>query len=204
MTHDTCGGLLSAYIDGELDADLRFDVEVHLRTCRACRTSVQELTAVRDCLSNAPSDSAGSPPPWAEIQRALVRRDTRGRAPWAIVRGVAAAAAAVALIAITSDLVERPSEPVARSTSGRGADAATTVAARELEQFIHANREHLTPAMYSASDQTIEVLNGAIRDVRSSLVENPEDPFLALYLARLERMRIAALRSFAMTVGRTS
>jgi len=167
---------------------------------------VQELTVVRDCLSSAPDGSCDGPPPWGEIHRALVRLDTRATARLTIVRRVAvsAAVAAVALIATSNTAIERRREPATRSTEGRGADAGPSSAAGELEQFIHASREHLTPAMASASDQTLDVLNGAIRDVRLSLAEDPDDPFLELYLARLELKRIAALRSLAMIVGRTS
>src|SRR5262245_54574204 len=99
-THETCSDLLTAYIDGELDPDLHLDVEGHLRVCRACRASVRELTAVRDCLSSVPSCPCGGPPPWREIQRALFRLDTRASARRTVVWRAAmfAAMATVALV----------------------------------------------------------------------------------------------------------
>lgn len=186
MTHETCSDLLSAYIDGELNLDRRLAVDDHLRVCDECRTSVRELAMVRDTLSSAPNGSFQALPRWSEIQRAVVRFGAAKSRRRMIARrfAVASAGAAAALITTTASLIQH------RAEAG---------AAGDLERFISAGRAHMSPAMAAAYDDTIEILDRAIKDVQASLAGNPTDPFLTRYLARLERQRIAALRSLAMS-----
>jgi hypothetical protein len=45
---------LSAYVDGELDARVRRDVQAHLATCEACSTLVDELRQTKSMLAELP------------------------------------------------------------------------------------------------------------------------------------------------------
>jgi len=60
---------LSAWIDGELDAERRAAVEAHLASCRACAARVEELHAVDCALLALPAPAVG-----ADLRERLARR----------------------------------------------------------------------------------------------------------------------------------
>jgi anti-sigma factor RsiW len=45
------GGVLSAYLDGELEDPWRSSVEAHIALCRACASTIERLRAVRERLA---------------------------------------------------------------------------------------------------------------------------------------------------------
>jgi hypothetical protein len=70
MTCDDTRRRLTAYLDGDLDADGGTLVRVHLRGCAACRQVATDEAALRDGLRALP---AVDPPPslWAGVQARL-------------------------------------------------------------------------------------------------------------------------------------
>ncbi|HUG52169.1 MAG TPA: zf-HC2 domain-containing protein, partial [Vicinamibacteria bacterium] len=89
------GERLSAFLDGELDASERGEVERHLRECPACARHLEELSAV-DALAREAAVEA--PPGYFEALPGKVRTRLRGRgrrAPLALWPALAAAAAIV-------------------------------------------------------------------------------------------------------------
>src|SRR5436190_2381013 len=61
---------LNAYVDDELTAAERGEVDVHLRGCDVCRAAIADVRALRD---GAASLEPIAPPPevWTRIERAL-------------------------------------------------------------------------------------------------------------------------------------
>lgn len=53
--------LLNAYLDGELPALKRMQVEKHLEECETCRAELESLNALSDILQSAPVPAAPTP-----------------------------------------------------------------------------------------------------------------------------------------------
>jgi len=78
--------LLAAYLDGEVTAEERRQIEAHLTTCPQCREELMALTATRDGLRQAlKKTAAGATPPaelWDRIkQRAGIKNKVERPAP---------------------------------------------------------------------------------------------------------------------------
>jgi hypothetical protein len=112
-------GLLLRYIDGELPARKRREVERHLAACWQCRSEVEAIEkVVSDCMKYRKTVAANVPGPpnaWRDLYREFDRIDSEeagrswlsrlGTPRWA----VAAAAAAVLLAAIVYQFRQTPS-----------------------------------------------------------------------------------------------
>ena len=122
---------LSAYMDGELAADERAQVDTHLRSCAACSTHLEELRAVEGAVRALPLDV---PDGYFEAFPGRVRqRLTVGRRRSLFVPAwIGAAAAAVVLALITPRLLREPTAtptlPGAPSASRAPAGARMPVA----------------------------------------------------------------------------
>ncbi|HWO22332.1 MAG TPA: zf-HC2 domain-containing protein [Kofleriaceae bacterium] len=82
MTCDDTRRRLTAYLDGDLDADGGTLVRVHLRGCAACRQVATEEAELRDELRALP---VLDPPPalWAGVQaRLAAAEEAAARRPW--------------------------------------------------------------------------------------------------------------------------
>jgi len=115
---------LTAYLDGDLDADRGTVIRGHLRACESCRGVAEQEAALRDGLRAMPTLD---PPPalWANIQaqlaaaeveesnqpawkRTLARWTRAGMMPRFAAAGAFAAAAAVILVWRTAAPVDEP------------------------------------------------------------------------------------------------
>ena len=98
MTHP--GDLLSALLDGRLDAAERRAVEAHVESCRSCRDELEAVGAARRMLRNLP---IVEPPPGllpSPVRRPVVRP------AWAW--AAAGAAAAALAVGITLGATQQP------------------------------------------------------------------------------------------------
>jgi hypothetical protein len=129
MTCDDTRRRLTAYLDGDLDADGGTLVRVHLRGCPACRQVASDEAALRDGLRALPSLD---PPPslWAGVQaRLAAAEEAEARRPrwrrvlarWAPTAPRFATGGLVAAAAVTTLWwrTNRPAAPAApaRATS---------------------------------------------------------------------------------------
>jgi len=89
MTHP--GDLLSAYLDGELTAGRRGEVDAHLAGCAACRAELDATAAARTAVRSLPVLE----PPAHLLPEAAEPAAVRGRPRW---RLAWAAAAVVAVL----------------------------------------------------------------------------------------------------------
>src|SRR5687767_13967420 len=99
--------VLSAFIDGELEAERRAEVEGHLGSCPACRTIASDLTELAADLHAmpAPRPTAAEREQWLKVVEQTVRpverspllsRARGARLPW--LAGLAAAAVALVVV----------------------------------------------------------------------------------------------------------
>ncbi len=99
--YPTPDDLLSAYLDGELDAAERQGVDGYLEASPEWRAELEEVAYARDALRQLPTHEA---PPgfWEDVlspDMAKARARRRSRLPRVIAIGTAAAAVAAAVIA---------------------------------------------------------------------------------------------------------
>lgn len=109
MTADPYARLDAAYLLGALDAGECLAYEAHLATCRECRASLAEISAIPPLLAGldesvfaAPPEAAPAPVPDTLLPRLLqAARRERARRRWLTTGlGLLAAACAIALIVI--------------------------------------------------------------------------------------------------------
>lgn len=109
---------LAAYLDGELSARDRSEVEAHLGGCAACARQLEELAAVDAAVRDLPADA---PPGYFESFPARVRArvGSRPRRAWWGPPVWYAAAAAAVMLAVLAPLTLRreppPSAPAAET-----------------------------------------------------------------------------------------
>lgn len=99
MKCQDCEALLHPYLDGELDAARRATVDEHLKDCRACRESLQQLQALRRALQLPELRYGASETLRHRLLAELKKADARERRPaWpAWSAAIAAGVLAVAL-----------------------------------------------------------------------------------------------------------
>jgi hypothetical protein len=109
MTADPYARLDAAYLLGALDADERLSYEAHLATCRRCRESLTEISAIAPLLAGLdesvfaiPPEAAPTPVPDTLLPRLLkaAGRERARRRWFSTGLGLLAAACAIALIVI--------------------------------------------------------------------------------------------------------
>ena len=75
MDHKQIGDLLAGYLDNELSADEKQQVDAHLAVCRECRRDLEALKAAQRSLRQALTSKASgvAPPPqaWSRLQPEL-------------------------------------------------------------------------------------------------------------------------------------
>ncbi|MEW6059598.1 MAG: zf-HC2 domain-containing protein [Actinomycetota bacterium] len=129
MTHPE--ELLAGYVDGTLTEDERTVVDTHLKSCETCRGEVVLATGAVAALAELRDE----PVPFGVTGPAIAdfeRRAARARTPWWRARvhwvaGLAAAAAAIALLAVALPHVGREAGDE-RAGQGRLAAQPTTIA----------------------------------------------------------------------------
>jgi anti-sigma factor RsiW len=118
MDDGHAGDLLSALLDGELDAATESRVRAHVEGCATCAAELHTVTAARIWVRDLPPVD----PPFGFYERMFRRARRWGRGA---VAGIAAgAAAAVAVVTLAVPAPERPVTP----SVGRMVDAHTASA----------------------------------------------------------------------------
>jgi len=84
---DHVGELLSGYLDGELTQQERQRVEIHRDSCTACKTSLDELQALRESIGKARLSAVGQDV-WREMMDEPAVRTTRSIGWLLLVGGV--------------------------------------------------------------------------------------------------------------------
>lgn len=104
MKPASCGKekLIDLYLDDELDADARQEVESHLRGCARCREILadrrRQAEAYRAVIAAAVETAAGNDATWSAVKEGLCRPARIIRLRFAAWASAAAAAAAAAFL----------------------------------------------------------------------------------------------------------
>lgn len=214
---------LSAYLDGELDAAARSDVDAHLQACAHCRTVLRELS---ELVGTARALSPIEPEHdlWPAIaNRIAAERDVTlplGAGPRSGRRRLSftvpqLATAAVALMFVSGGGVwmMRGTEPApvasvadeggvaARpaSTSAPASDADGSIA--ELERAMRESQAELDPATVVVLRRNLEVIDQALAEARAALMADPANAYLNEHYANTMRKKLELIRQ-AGSIGR--
>ena len=202
---------LNDHVDGLLPAPAAAAVEAHLAACAACRAEVEGL---RDLLAGAAALPRAVAPPaelWDALRAATTARPAR--AAWTVrMTRRELAAAAVLLVALSSGItaalmrdrgapapggvaaVERDAaRPRAEWVEFRRAEAEYVSTADDLEALLAGNRAALTPETVRTVEESLRVIDAAIRDARAALARDPANAELSNVLAATYRDKIDVL-----------
>ena len=215
---------LSDYLDGELDDAERAALELHLQTCAACRTVLDEL---RDVVLRARALPSLEPAAdlWPSIaQRIASERELplpvrhTERAPRRVSFTVSQlAAAAVALMIVSGGAVRMlgRAEPVAVVADAAQGDVRALPAANAasqqdsdgsiaaLERMLAESEAELDPATIAVLERNLLIIDNALAEARAALANDSGNAYLARHYENTMRKKLELLQQ-AGSIGRGS
>jgi hypothetical protein len=196
---------------GELSEAEFQELELHLAGCAACREEERALRALLAEAAALPSELQPARNLWPGIASRIASGNVAGfpaRRHWITAASLAAAAAA--LLALASALMSRtpvvpqqarlvvPSAvPVAVSAVPEAlqpAEAEYLRATAELMEALQSRRARLSPETVAALDRDLDIIDGALADLRVALQKDPGSQKLAHMLAATHQRKIEVLR----------
>ena len=193
-------GMLSEYLDGDLDARDAARVEARLEAEPALRALLEELRAVKRAAAEQPPLRA--PELWSGIRTRIERE--RRRLAFTLPQ-LAAAAGIVLLLGVSLGRLSGPDGPGEPGTSvavsgptATAPDATTGSAVRfaehvaDLEARLEAGREVLDPATAQVIEQSLAKIDEAIDQAITALENDPNNRYLNQHLAssRARKLRL--------------
>jgi anti-sigma-K factor RskA len=204
---------LSEYVDGELPADERVELERHLAVCGECRTIGADLGRLRD-LTGALADREPDRDLWPAISSRIGggARVLPLRRRWTFTLPQLAAAAALLLvagaggaaIALRGDgpaavpgpavigLADPGAVPIALAASTSFDDAVA-----DLERVLAERRDRLDTATVRVLEQSLQTIDRALAQARAALATDPGDSYLNAHLAETMRRKLNLMRRAA-------
>lgn len=224
MTGHATFDQIGDYADGALDLEARTALEAHLAGCVDCRALLSRVESLRASAAALPR--AVEPPVdlWAGVRERIERQRVRTIGPrsgrgeaWR--RRARLAAAAVLLVAassaITAVIVRRAPERIVVVEPSGGAEPARALAAfrdveadytrvaGELERSLDAQRSTLSPAAIASIEESLRVIDEAIREARAALERDPGDQRLVDILSTTYEQKLDLLKRTATFAART-
>lgn len=213
---------LSEYLDDELAADARRDVDLHLASCAGCRTLLTELAFVKETAAEL---AGGEAIPERDLWPGVAQGSSAANTPVLPFRPrrlslswPQAIAASIALVAVSSGAVwmamrdRATTEPpvVAADAPDRGpepgsvampvslpnfADEAYDSAVRDLRSALEAGRNRLDTQTIQVLEKNLAAIDQAIEQARKALEADPANVPLSSYLASVRRRKLDLLRT---------
>jgi anti-sigma factor RsiW len=204
---------LSEYLDAELDARERVDLEAHLGTCPACSATLEELRRVVTRAQTV-EDRPPTADLWPGIAERIglssddlsVRRRSR-RFSFNVPQLIAASLALIVLSGGTVWLMRPTSHASALSSSRDSvavamnavftrAQANTDQAVKELRTALEAGQStgRLSPKTVAKLQYSLAVIDSSIAQAQRALAQDPQSAYLNHHLADTMRRKIEFLR----------
>ena len=220
--HDAITDRLSDYLDDELEARSRAEIEAHLAACAECRQVLDDLRTLKAAAGRLPDDGvsgelwrgiAGRIPPAESPAVVPFERKVPRRFSFTLPQ---LAAAGIALMVLSGSLVymarsgeERADFPA--MSADRGMDMAVPVsladpqydsAISDLEGALEAGRTRLDPETIKVLEENLAAIDLAIEQCRRALEADPANAYLTSHLASARQRKLALLRrATALTAG---
>jgi len=218
---------LSDYIDDELTPAERAELEAHLRSCRECAATLEELREVVACAATLPA----RPPAndlWPAIEPHLSASGREGavlpfrarmsrRFSFTLPQ---IAAAGIALMVMSGGGVwvlqhggpatsapgvvatDPNSLPAPRVVSTALVDPRYDEAIADLEQALDAGRGQLDPATVKIIEANLAAIDKAIDESQRALSDDPANAYLNTHLADARQRKLALLRRATAMVNK--
>ena len=224
MTTDRYTDLLSGYLDDELSAHERTEVEAHLATCADCRAVLADLERV---VTAARGLEPGEPPRhlWAGIAGRIAAERERsfpferrpaGRRFSLTVPQLAAAAVVLMLLSggsvwMLADGAAAPPATTASTGPAAGVTAlpvdartgadTTAAAIAALERSLEASATQLDPETIAVMQRNLLIIDEALAEARAALASDPANPYLSRHYETTMQKKLGLLRQ-AGSIGR--
>jgi anti-sigma factor ChrR (cupin superfamily) len=215
---------LSAYLDGELSADERTDLERHLELCDECRTALQQLRGVvtwaADFEGREPANDV-----WPQIAAVIgdtpsgvVKLDARRRSPKRFALSIPqslAAAIALAVVGAGGWSLARLTAPESQmaavidiSAPDAGATVMATIAVAQkygpaisdLERVLLQENGTLDSTTVRVLRQQLAIIDRALTEAQEALARDPASDFLADHYTGMMKKKLNVLRQAARNV----
>ena len=189
---------LDDYVDGTLPEGEFQEVELHLASCEACRKAERGLRRILAEAAALPRQQAPERDLWPGIAERL---RPPARASWTLL-----AAAAAVVLALAGALFLRDGStplpgprtvPVAVTSESPALAEAESDYARAsaaLLAALYERRQSFSPETIASVEKNLEVIDGALAEVREALRRDPENPELTRMLAATHRRKVDVLR----------
>lgn len=220
--HDAITGRLSDYLDEDLAASSRAEVDAHLAACAECRQVLDDLRRIKSTAGCLPDDAVP-----ADLWNGLADRIGAADSPAVVPFGRKAprrfsftlpqlAAAGIALMVLSGSLVYMARSGEDRAdfpamSADRGVDLAVPVsladpqydsAISDLEATLEAGRTRLDPDTIKVLEENLAAIDLAIEQCRRALEADPANAYLTSHLASARQRKLALLRrATALTAG---
>ena len=217
---------ISAYVDGDLDAARRAEVEAHLAGCEACAALAADLRGLAVAAA-ALEDRAPAADLWPAIRERIegqarvipIAPAARRRITLTWTQLAAAGIATVVLAGGSMWLALSGRGPtpggapavVAEGPAPEGdavlvadfADETYESAVADLEAALEASRDELDPETVSTIERNLGIIDQAIEETRRALEADPNSVYLSAHLAEQMQRKLSVLRT-AATVANPS
>jgi len=196
---------LSEYLDNELDAGERRELEAHLTACASCRTTLDEL---RDVTSRAKAMNDRQPDMdlWPGIEQRIAAAGGSRRYSFSLPQ---LAAAGIALMVLSGGAVwmlrQQAIQPAAPATQATVvdnpsvvpvnlADASYDEAVADLQRTLEVGRARLDPETIKVLEASLASIDQAIDQSQRALAADPANTYLYGHLAAARQRKLALLR----------
>jgi tetratricopeptide (TPR) repeat protein len=198
---------LSEYLDDELDARERSELEAHLSQCALCRTILDELRAV---VSRAQAVTHRGPDTdlWLGIAQRIAAMGGTRRYAFSLPQ---LAAAGIALMVLSGGAVwmlrqqtNEPAPPALQAAVIENvnpalvpidlADAKYDQAVADLQEALKAGRSRLDPETITVLEASLASIDQAIEQSQRALAADPANTYLYSHLAAARQRKLALLR----------
>jgi Putative zinc-finger len=196
---------LSEYLDDELDAPERRELEAHLTGCASCRTTLDELGGVVS-HAKALTDRRPDADLWPGIEQRIASMGASRRYMFSLPQ---LAAAGIALMVLSGGAVwmlrPQTTEPAAPTTQAAVienlapvpvnlADAPYHQAVADLQRALEAGRSRLDPETIKVLEASLASIDQAIEQSQRALAADPANTYLYSHLAAARQRKLALLR----------
>jgi len=212
---------ISEYLDGGLEAAQRRLFEAHVAECAECAAAVEDLRLITSRAHGLPTE-APEADLWPGIETRIRSLGTAARAVPAARRGGLTAirfsfslpqlaAACLALVVLSGGAVwyalrqGPPRGLFADRSMSRAAPASLNapdhVAIRDVEELgrvLAAGREKLDPATVRSLEESLLIIDVAIRQAKRALDADPNNPYVRAHLDDTMRRKVEFLRRATM------
>ena len=206
---------LNDHHDGLLPEAERADILAHLDVCTACEDRAAALAELLGQLHGVPREITPPDHVWAAVQTAIAGEPAAVRSSlspprrrpdrrWLL------AAAAVLLVVVSSSLTmlitrgeDAPSgeELVAQRIASEESlarfaelEAAYLRAAADLVDALERERRAIPPDVAARAEQSLLVIDAAVRETRAALADDPDNPALAALTLAAHRRKLDFLQ----------